>query len=77
MAYAQNLHQYVRCVDIQPKNPVYKERMYVNGFLGFISTTYKNELISHDGYIEKEYCGVCGKDELSAGHLLTVNPNGI
>jgi hypothetical protein len=77
MAQAQNKHEYVNCVEVRPKNPKYKERMYINGFLGFISTTYKKEMISHEGYETIHYCGVCGEDEKSDKHKLQANPYGI
>lgn len=77
MAHASNKHEYINHVELVPKNPVYRDRMYISGFLGFISTTYKNELISHDGFESRYYCGVCGEDAKSDKHNLQANPYGV
>jgi len=56
---ASNHHEFRPKVEIKAKNPVYQDRMYINGFLGFISTTYKKEMISCDGYEEIWTCAFC------------------
>lgn len=56
-----NHHEFRPKLEIKAKNPVYENRMYVSGFLGFISTTYKKEMISCDGDEEIWTCAFCGE----------------
>ncbi len=53
-------HEPTAQVELKPTNPVYENRMYISGFLGFISTSYKKELISYDGVEEIWTCKKCG-----------------
>ena len=55
-------HEYRAKVEIKAVNPVYETRMYISGFLGFIGTTYKKEMIKCDGYEEIWICSVCGRN---------------
>ena len=66
-------HQWRPVVNIEPINPVYENRMYVSGFLFFIGTQYKKEMVSCDGYKEIWTCCVCGRpfeDEFHSPKIL-------
>ena len=45
----------------KPINPVYKERMYISGWLFGFNTEYKKELVSCDGYEDVWTCAICGR----------------
>jgi hypothetical protein len=67
-------HYYCPNVEIVPINPVYEDRMFVSGFLGFVNTTYKRVLIKHDGYKELWSCGICGNDANHVFHQQQEKP---
>lgn len=54
-------HEWRPRVELEAINPVYETRMYISGFLGFIGTTYKKELVKHDGLKEIWTCEDCGR----------------
>lgn len=62
-------HEFVPRVEIEPVNPKYETRPYIEGsfflFSGLIRTVYKKEMIGCDGYNEVWICARCGQ---SAGH---------
>ncbi len=60
-------HEWRPNVELVAIKPEYADRMYISGFLGFISTTYKREMVAHQGVKEVWTCSVCGnsfEDEL-------------
>jgi len=61
-------HEFIPKLEIKAINPVYENRMYVTGFLGFVSTTYKKEMVSCDGYDEVWTCAICGEPLESEFH---------
>lgn len=66
-------HEWRPNVEIRPVNPVYETRMYISGFLGFVGTEYKKEMVSCDGHEEIWTCTVCGKsfeDELHKPEII-------
>jgi len=65
----QNLHhEFIPVVEIRAVNPVYENRMYVSGFLGFVGTTYKKEMVSNEGFEEVWTCKKCGEPFESEFH---------
>lgn len=76
MATVSNKHQFIPSVKLEPVNPKYEVRPYVQGtfFLCFggINTVYKKELVSYDRLEEIWYCTTCGQDETDPVHDLVV-----
>ena len=56
-----NHHEWRPTVRLEPINPKYEDRMYVSGFLFFIGTQYKREMVSHEGMKEIWECAFCGQ----------------
>ena len=64
-----NLHHDWRPqVELKAIKPQYEDRMYIAGFLGFISTTYKREIVAHQGFEEVWTCEKCGEPFESEFH---------
>jgi hypothetical protein len=55
-------HDYEPELTIEPINPRYEDRMYISGFLGFIETQYKKEMVGNDGHKEIWMCRKCGRE---------------
>lgn len=73
----QTLHHAYRLnLKLEPINPVYENRMYVSGWLFGISTEYKKDMVSCDGYKEVWTCSICGgelDDELHKDEVIKVD----
>ena len=61
-------HEWIPKVEIEAINPVYEYRQYISGFLGFVGTEYKKEMVSNEGFKEIWTCLKCGEPFESEYH---------